>query len=62
MNREIRVSGRFRDGSQFKYFNRDVCQWATKDNYTIKEFMAAMPKQPAGLVEAFIGAFVDVKI
>ena len=36
--------------------------WATKDSYTIKEFMAAMPKQPAGLVEAFIGAFVDVKL
>ena len=30
MNREIKVSGRFRDGSQYKYFDRDICSLGNK--------------------------------
>ena len=62
MKREIKVNGRFRDGSQVKYFDRGVCDWATKDVYDVHDFIKEMPKQPPGLVEAFIKNFIDIKI
>ena len=62
MNRQIKVNGRFRDGSQVKYFDREVLSWATKDTYDVHDFIKEMPKEPAGLVEAFIKEFIDIKI
>ena len=62
MNDRIRVNGRFRDGSQVKYFDRGVLSWATKDTYDVYDFIKEMPKEPVGLVEAFIEQFIDIKI
>ena len=62
MNRQIKVNGRFRDGDQVKWFDRDVCSWATKSEYDVFDFIKEMPKEPAGLVEAFIKEFIDIKI
>ena len=62
MNRQIKVNGRFRDGDQVKWFDRDVCNWATKKEYDVFEFIKEMPKDPPGLVEAFVEQFIDIKI
>ena len=62
MNRNIKVNGRFRNGDKVMYFDRSICDWATKDVYDVHNFIAEMPKDPPGLVEAFIENFIDIKL